>query len=126
MMTEMVNYNLASNSFCERIWLNDSQLEIFFNRLSFRPDNQGLNEMCFFDAKKGIQARVSGKLEEISDTRYKDEILQHPSRGFLKNMKEQGQFKNFYDELKVFALKNGTAVIWTFASNLAPKEKISL
>jgi len=83
-------------------------------------------EMCFFDAQKGVQARVSGKLEEITDAKYKDEILQHPSREFLRNMKDQGAFKNFYDEIKVFALKNGTAFIWTFASNFAPKEKISL
>jgi len=83
-------------------------------------------EMCFFDAQKGIQVRVSGKLEEIANTKYKDEILEHPSREFLRTMKEQGAFKNFYEDIKVFSLKNGTAVIWTFASNFDPKEKIAL
>ncbi|MCL2144166.1 MAG: pyridoxamine 5'-phosphate oxidase family protein [Endomicrobia bacterium] len=83
-------------------------------------------EMCFFDPNKGIQVRVSGKLEEITDTKYKDEILEHPTREFLRNMKARGVFKDFYEEIKVFSLKNGTAVAWTFDSNFAPKEKISL
>ena len=83
-------------------------------------------EMCFFDVQKGIQVRVGGKLEEITDDKYKDEILQHPSREFLRNMKEQGAFKNFHEEMKVFILKNGEALTWNFASNFAPKEKISL
>jgi uncharacterized pyridoxamine 5'-phosphate oxidase family protein len=83
-------------------------------------------ELCFFDAKNNIQIRVSGSLEEITDAKVKDEIAAHPSREFVRQWKEKGIFKDFYKEFIVFALKNGTASVWTFASNFGPKEKISL
>jgi uncharacterized pyridoxamine 5'-phosphate oxidase family protein len=83
-------------------------------------------EMCFFDAKQNIQVRISGKLEEITGISYKDEIMNHPSRQFVKAWKDNNVFKDFYNDFKVFVLKNGTATTWSFASNFAPKDKVYL
>jgi len=33
---------------------------------------------------------------------------------------------DFYNKLKVYRLKGGQAVVWTMATNFAPKEEISL
>ena len=37
-------------------------------------------QMCFNDAKTGIQVRVRGFLEEVMDRDFKDEIINHPTR----------------------------------------------
>jgi len=83
-------------------------------------------ELCFNDLQKAIQIRVSGKLEEIKDNDFKDEIYNHPTRQFLKKWRESGPLENFYNEFKVYSLKNGKAVIWTMDTNFAPKEEIAL
>lgn len=81
-------------------------------------------ELCF--SCKGTQIRISGKLELIDDNELKDEIVNHPSRKFLKAWKESGTIENFYDAIAVFRLKNGIAVPWTMDKNFAPKEEIYL
>lgn len=83
-------------------------------------------ELCFNDFKSNIQVRVSGKLEEIDDNDFKDQICAHPSRAFLKAWRESGSLENFYSAFKVFRLKNGKAVTWTMETNFAPKVEISL
>ncbi len=83
-------------------------------------------ELCFNDFKNNIQVRVSGKLEEVVDNAYKDEICAHPSRAFLKPWRESGPLKDFYSTFKVFRLKNGKATIWTMETNFAPKTEVLL
>ncbi len=57
----------------------------------------------------------------------KEEIYAHPSRVFLKPWRENnGPMADFYNKLKVYRLKGGQAVVWTMATNFAPKEEISL
>jgi len=83
-------------------------------------------ELCFNDFKNGVQVRVSGKLEMVEDNALKDKIYAHPSRAFLKPWRESGELKDFYNQLKVYRLKNGKAVSWTMATNFAPKEVVTL
>ena len=83
-------------------------------------------ELCFYDSKNNIQIRVKGELEIVEDNNFKDEIANHPSRQFLKPWRESGSLQDFYNSFKVFRLKNGSALVWTFASNFAPKEEIQL
>lgn len=83
-------------------------------------------ELCFNDFQNGVQVRVAGKLEIVEDNKLKDEIYAHPSRGFLKLWRESGELKNFYEQFKVYRLKDGRAVVWTMATNFAPKEEIVL
>lgn len=81
-------------------------------------------ELCF--SCNGTQIRISGELEQIDDNKLKDEIVEHPSRGFLKAWKENGAFENFYEDIAVFRLKNGMVFPWTMDKNFAPKEIVQL
>ncbi len=83
-------------------------------------------QMCFNDPSSGVQVRVRGLLEEVMDTALKDEIASHPSRAFLKKLREASTAENFYDSVRVFRMKNGLANVWTFDTNFAPKEDIAL
>jgi len=83
-------------------------------------------ELCFNDYKNGVQVRVAGKLESLEDKTLKDEICAHPTRKFLKPWRESGQLEDFYQTFKVYRLKNGRAVVWTMATNFAPKEEVVL
>lgn len=77
-------------------------------------------ELCF--QGKGCQVRISGTLEQVEDENLKNEIFNHPSRKFLQAWKENG----VDGLLKIFRLKNGTAVEWTMATNFAKKQPIDL
>lgn len=83
-------------------------------------------QMCFNDAKTGVQVRVRGVLEEVMDKGLKDEISNHPTRTFLKKLRENSTVEDFYNSIRVFRMKNGLANIWTFDTNSAPKEDIQL
>jgi uncharacterized pyridoxamine 5'-phosphate oxidase family protein len=83
-------------------------------------------QMCFNDAKTGIQVRVRGVLEEVMDRDLKDEISNHPTRTFLKKLRENSTVEDFYNSIRVFRMKNGIANIWTFDTNFAPKTDIQL
>ncbi|HAJ78933.1 MAG TPA: pyridoxamine 5'-phosphate oxidase [Fibrobacteres bacterium] len=83
-------------------------------------------ELCFNDSKSNTQIRVSGRLEEVNDNNFKDQICTHPSRAFLKPWRESGPLADFYSSFKVFCLKNGKALVWTMQTNFAPKNEISL
>ncbi|WP_293977408.1 pyridoxamine 5'-phosphate oxidase family protein [uncultured Clostridium sp.] len=79
-------------------------------------------ELCF--NCNGTQIRITGKLEIIDDNNLKDEICNDPSRKFLEQWKNDGSFKNFYDEFIVFSLKHGSIVTWTMEDNFAAKSPI--
>ncbi len=83
-------------------------------------------ELCFNDFQKGIQVRVTGKLEIVEDKALKDEICNHPSRKFLKSWRESGTLDDFYNGFKVYRLIGGKAVWWTMATNFAPKVEVIL
>ena len=83
-------------------------------------------QMCFNDMAKGIQVRVRGRLEEVMDTDLKDEISNHPTRAFLKKLRENSPLEDFYNSIRVFRMQNGIANVWTFDANFAAKEEIAL
>ncbi len=83
-------------------------------------------QMCFNDAKSGVQVRVRGVLEEVMDTGLKDEISNHPTRAFLKKLRENSPLEDFYNSIRVFRMKNGIANVWTFDANFALKVDIRL
>lgn len=76
-------------------------------------------ELCFYNAKEGIQIRVSGAVEPVDDVKLKDEII--AQRPFLKERVEKGG----YEAMGVFRLK-GLAYVWSFATNLEPKKYVQL
>ena len=77
-------------------------------------------EVCFFNAEKGIQIRVSGKAKELKDLDLKKEIAE--KRPFLKELIE----KKGFDVMPVFRIVNCVAVVWTMKTNFLPKEYINL
>jgi uncharacterized pyridoxamine 5'-phosphate oxidase family protein len=83
-------------------------------------------QMCFYDANTGVQVRVRGKLEEVMDRELKDEISNHPTREFLKELRKNSNDDDFYNSIRVFRMKNGIANVWTFDANFASKEDIQL
>lgn len=84
-------------------------------------------QMCFYDAAQNIQVRVRGALEKIDNITIKEEISKHPTRAFMQAWKANCKTTDeFYNMFSVFCLKSGIANVWTFASNFAPKEDITL
>jgi uncharacterized pyridoxamine 5'-phosphate oxidase family protein len=83
-------------------------------------------ELCFYDGSQNIQLRVRGKLELLDDDGIKEEISNHPSRAFMQSWKAGKTKREFFDFFSVFRLKNGKANVWTFQTNFAPREDISL
>jgi Uncharacterized conserved protein len=77
-------------------------------------------ELCF--QGKGCQVRVSGMLEQVEDENLKSEIFNHPSRKFLQAWTGNG----IDGLLKIFRMKNGSAVVWTMATNFDKKQPIDL
>ena len=76
-------------------------------------------ELCFYNAKQGIQVRVSGAVEAVDDRELKDEII--AQRPFLKQRVAEGG----YEAMGVFRLK-GLAYVWTFATSSEPKTYVQL
>ncbi|MBI5602111.1 MAG: pyridoxamine 5'-phosphate oxidase family protein [Deltaproteobacteria bacterium] len=77
-------------------------------------------EVCFHNREKNIQIRVFGKAGLVDDLELKKEIAE--KRPFLKPWIE----KNGFDAIPVFRIVDCTALIWTMATNLEPKEYIRL
>ncbi len=79
-------------------------------------------ELCFFDPKRGVQVRVTGRAELVEDLRLKKEIVNHPTRKFLKAWTDEMGM----DILAVFRVKDGVATTWTMDTNFEPKNQIRL
>ena len=77
-------------------------------------------EMCF--SGNGVQIRVTGVLEQVSDEKLREEIFAHPTRKFLQAWKENG----IDNLLQVFRMKDCTAVTWTMETNFVPKEFVKI
>jgi len=86
-----------------------------YKQLSANPNV----ELCFFNAKQGMQIRVSGAVVPVDDRKLKDEII--AKRPFLKQRVAEGG----YEVMGVFRLK-GLAYVWTFETGLAPKTYVQL
>lgn len=78
-------------------------------------DNKNV-ELCFYNPGSNTQVRVCGTAEFVEDQNVKEEMVE--ARGFLKALVQA----RGYDVLKVFRVTDGTATVWTWESNLAPKE----
>ena len=76
-------------------------------------------ELCFFNAKDGIQIRVSGAVEPLDDIELKKEIV--AQRPFLKERIAKGG----YEAMGVFRLK-GQAYVWSFQNVAEPKKYVPL
>ena len=76
-------------------------------------------EVCFNNFTDNVQVRVSGKAELVNDRKLKEEIV--AARDFLKPIVAQ----HGYDLIAVFRITHCKASVWTFATNLAPKEYVS-
>ena len=76
-------------------------------------------ELCFFNAKDGIQIRVSGAVEPVDDIELKKEIV--IQRPFLKERIAEGG----YEAMGVFRLK-GVAYVWSFQTGSEPKTYVQL
>jgi uncharacterized pyridoxamine 5'-phosphate oxidase family protein len=104
------------------IIFHTSSLKDLYKQIKANP----AAELCFSEPKTGAQVRVSGVLEESNDAALKEEILQSPSREFLRKMKDAQGTDNFDKTYAVFILKNAKAVVWDYESNFKPKTEISL
>jgi len=76
-------------------------------------------ELCFANFK-GIQIRVSGKLELVDDMALKQEVV--AERKFMKPIVDE----KGWGVVAMYRLKNGKAVVWTHEVNFAPKAYIEL
>ena len=83
-------------------------------------------ELCFIDNAQMRQVRVSGTLEIVNDTDFKDMIAEHPSRGFVKDMRDSMKRQDFYDSFIVLKMQGGKANIWTYENNLGPNLEFDL
>lgn len=78
-------------------------------------------EMCFMNPDKSIQIRVSGLARQFEDNRLKLELLE--KRTFLKDIERKTGSLDF---LSLFLLEKCQALVWAFATNMAPKEYVDL
>lgn len=77
-------------------------------------------ELCF--TGKGVQIRITGKVEEVKNPFLYQEIFDHPSRQFMNEWKDNGIEKS----MSIFRLKHGKATIWTMETNFEPKKFVQL
>ncbi len=76
-------------------------------------------ELCFYNAKDGIQIRVSGAVEPVADKKLRDEIV--ALRPFLKE-----RIAEWGDEVVGVLRLKGQAYVWSFATGLEPKKYVPL
>lgn len=79
-------------------------------------------ELCFFDQQNMVQVRVDGTARRIEDLPLKHEIVNSPGREFLKPLVEN----HGVGILEVFRIENCRALVWTMATNFAPKEPVRI
>jgi pyridoxamine 5'-phosphate oxidase len=76
-------------------------------------------ELCFYNAKDGIQIRVSGAVEPVADKKLRDEIV--ALRPFLKE-----RIAKWGDEVVGVLRLKGQAYVWTFQIGNEPKRYVQL
>jgi pyridoxamine 5'-phosphate oxidase len=97
------------------IFLQTWTLKDIYKQLQKNPET----ELCFTNFK-GIQVRVSGKLELVDDMALKQEVV--AERKFMKPVVDS----KGWDVVAMYLLKNGKASVWTHEVNFAPKTYIDL
>ena len=80
-------------------------------------NNQNV-ELCFL--KGEVQIRVSGTVEFVDDTAFRDEVVAKRPR--LKEIVE----KHGNDVITIYRLRHGLATVWTHETDLDPKIYIEL
>ncbi len=71
-------------------------------------------ELCFNDMKKNIQVRIQGKANQKNDPELIQEIINHPTREFLRPWVEaEGT-----DILAVYCIEDLRAAVWSMETNL--------
>lgn len=109
---------------------NADETGLIFHTASFKDlysqIKKNSNAEACFNCEGGVQIRVSGEIEEISDKSLKDSIMLHPSRQFLRDWKYEGKFTDVYSELIVFKLKYNKANIWSIDKNFQPNQIINM
>lgn len=100
------------------IIFNTGKIKDLYKQLTDNPNV----EMSFTNGifENLIEVRVSGTVELVENLDLKKEIVE--KRDFLKTWVEQAG----YDALAVYRVKKGVALVWTMATNVAPKEYIEL
>ena len=100
------------------IVFNTGKVKDLYQQLTENPNV----EMSFTNGifENLIQVRVAGTVELLEDLDLKKEIVE--KRDFLKPWVEEVG----YEPLAVYRVKNGVAVMWTMATNVAPKEYVQL
>lgn len=83
-------------------------------------------EYCFWDPSSFVQVRIRGEFHEETSRTLKEEIVAHPSRAFLKPWMAESGREAFFDLLKVFRMREGEALVWTFATNFEPHKPIRI
>jgi pyridoxamine 5'-phosphate oxidase len=77
-------------------------------------------ELCYFDTATNTQVRVTGKIKIVEDLDLKRQIVR--DRTFLQPIIERFG----YEPLVVFRVVPEEAVVWTFATNLEPRQPIKM
>ena len=100
------------------IVFNTGKIKDLYKQLTENPNV----EMSFTNGifENLIQIRVAGTVELVEDLDLKKEIV--GKRDFLKPWVDEVG----YEPLAVYRVRNGVAVMWTMATNVAPKQYIQL
>jgi pyridoxamine 5'-phosphate oxidase len=77
-------------------------------------------ELCYFDPKTNTQIRVTGQARILEDLDLKKQIVKDFS--FLQPVVDRFG----YEALVVFRIVSAEALVWTFATNMEPKQPIEL
>lgn len=77
-------------------------------------------EISFYSRETNVQVRVQGKAALVDDSDLKKEIVE--KRPFLKPWIE----KNGIEGILVFRVVECQALVWTMATNFAPKEYVRI
>jgi pyridoxamine 5'-phosphate oxidase len=77
-------------------------------------------ELCYFNKETNTQIRVTGKAKVLEDLDLKKQIVKDFS--FLQPVVDQFG----YEALAVFRVVAAEALVWTFATNIQPKQPIKM
>ncbi len=132
-MNENPSFHLATcvdgEPYCRGMLLYKAdEKEIIFHTGKFKNLFSQINknnkaELCFVDFKNFIQVRVRGELQMDESIDLKNEIVNHPTRDFLKSYV---QIDPELEGFAVFKVKNPRYYLWTMEKNLNPTEYAEL
>jgi len=102
---------------------------IIFHTGDFKPLYHQLianpqSEVCFSCGK--YQVRIEGQFELYNTDEIKREIINHPSRAFLRKWADEQGEEQVINFLQVFRMKHGKAHVWCMEDNFKPKDFIEL